>query len=414
MYGQNDAPAAWHTTFDMEAQKIGWVPSKFDKCLYTLRDQNRLVGIMGVHVDDTALGGEGTVFRKAVQDLRARFPYRKWRVNNGEFCGAFYKQDVKTKKIEMSMSKFAEGLKAANIKKGVDPDSELQPFQIKQLRGINGSLNWLSSQSRPDLAAQTSMSQQAFPNPKIRHLRAANNVVRRARMFRNLPLSFEPIDPKALTVVCHSDAAFANVGTHTQAGYIIAFTEKCLQEGQEARWNPVTWRSYKLSRAVSSTLAAESQAFATASGTTEWLMLLLHEIIEGPMNMRQCRDALQHRSPILVTDCKSLYDHLISPSAPTAIEDRRTSIDVVIIRESVRAMNAHVRWVPTSHMLADALTKDNGDPTDALRGCIRQSAYQVSPESVVLEQQAKEKQARLERRDLSQNSTDVQEKWLSR
>jgi len=50
------------------------------------------------------------------------------------------------------------------------------------------------------------------------------------------------------------------------------------------------------------------------------------------------------------------------------------------------------------------------DPTDALRGCIRQSAYQISPESIVLEQQAKEKQARLERRDLSQNSTAVQEK----
>ena len=32
VYGQNDAPAAWHTTFDSEAQKIGWVPSKFDKC----------------------------------------------------------------------------------------------------------------------------------------------------------------------------------------------------------------------------------------------------------------------------------------------------------------------------------------------------------------------------------------------
>ena len=409
VYGQNDAPAAWHTTFDSEAQKIGWTPSKFDKCLYTLRDKGKLVGIMGVHVDDTALGGEGLVFRQAVQDLRKRFPYRKWRINSGEFCGAFYKQDVKTKKIEMSMSKFAEGLKAANIKKGTNPDTELQPFQVKQLRGINGSLNWLSSQSRPDLAAQTSLSQQAFPNPKIRHLRAANNVIRRARMFRNLPLSFEPIDPKDLTVVCHSDAAFANVGTHTQAGYVIAFTEKCLQDGQEARWCPVTWRSYKLSRAVSSTLAAESQAFATASGTTEWLMLLLHEILEGPMNMRQCRDALHHRPPILVTDCKSLYDHLISPSAPTAIEDRRTSIDVVIIRESVRAMNAHVRWVPTSHMLADALTKDNGDPTDALRGCIRQSVYQISPESVVLQQQAQEKQARLERRDRSQNSESSQD-----
>ena len=54
------------------------------------------------------------------------------------------------------------------------------------------------------------------------------------------------------------------------------------------------------------------------------------------------------------------------------------------------------------------LTKDNGDPTDALRGCIRQSAYQISPESVVLQQQA-QKQARLERRDHRQNSEVSQE-----
>ena len=31
------------------------------------------------------------------------------------------------------------------------------------LRAINGRLNWVSSQSRPDLAAQTNFSRQAFP-----------------------------------------------------------------------------------------------------------------------------------------------------------------------------------------------------------------------------------------------------------
>lgn len=39
-----------------------------------------------MHVDDTALGGHGPLFSAAVDRLRARFPYRKWRMNSGEFA----------------------------------------------------------------------------------------------------------------------------------------------------------------------------------------------------------------------------------------------------------------------------------------------------------------------------------------
>ena len=90
VYGQNDAPLAWHRTFDSEAVQTGWERSKFDPCLYFLRENSKLVGVMGVHVDDTALGGSGPKFQEAVKALRQRFPYRKWRVGRGEFCGAFF------------------------------------------------------------------------------------------------------------------------------------------------------------------------------------------------------------------------------------------------------------------------------------------------------------------------------------
>ena len=347
IYGQNDAPAAWFGTFSQEAIKAGWVQSRFDNCLFTLRSKqtNALIGMLGVHVDDTALGGSGPEFDSAVEKLKARFPYRKWRINNGEFCGAFYDQDPQTKTIRMSMKNCAEKLRPANIKRGVSSDQPLDALQIRTLRAINGSLNWLATQSRPDISAQTSISQQAFPNPKIKHLRHANNVVRRARMHSDLTITFTPIKPESLTVVCHSDAAFANVGDYTQAGHIIAFTETSLQDGHVAAWCPITWKSHRLTRAVSSTLAAESQSLATASGTVEWIMLLLSEILDGPFRLRDCREKLSCRKPILVTDCKSLYDHLLSPSAPTAIEDRRTSIDVAIIRESIRDLSAFMRWV---------------------------------------------------------------------
>lgn len=201
--------------------------------------------------------------------------------------------------------------------------------------------------------------------------------------------------------MCHSDAAWANVGPHTQAGYVIAFTEKSLQDGQLSQWSPATWRSYRLPRAVSSTLAAESQALASASSTVEWLLLLLAEIIDGPLEVPRCREALKRRPPILVTDCKSLFDHVTSPSSPTTIEDRRTSIDVVILKESIGLTSAFLRWVPTSRMLADAFTKDQASPMDLLRACIRRGTYQIADEDTVLQHQASEKQDRLKRRSQS-------------
>lgn len=267
LYGQNNAPSSWFKTFDQELKSLGWRASSFDACLYQLRDpQNKLVGLLGLRVDDCAVGGHGEQFEESIRSLRNRFPFRKWRVGSGEFCGVSYHQD-ESGGISMSMRNFAESIRPATVPKGAPSEKPLEPHQVKVLRAINGSLNWLSGQSRPDLAAQTSLSQQVFPNPKIKHLRNANNVVRRARQHSDLKLYFAPISVEALTLCCHSDAAFANVGNHTQAGYIIAFTNQQLNDGVLTTWNPAVWRSYRLSRAVSSTLAAESQAMSIASGT---------------------------------------------------------------------------------------------------------------------------------------------------
>ena len=418
LYGQNDAPRAWHNTFDREATQAGWTRSILDPCLYTLRcpNSNSLLGVLGVHVDDTAVGGEGPLFEKSLEKLKARFPYRKWRISNGEFCGAMYDQCPKTFDIEMSQASFAEGLRPAHIPKGVSSNQLLNEQQIRVLRAINGSLNWLSSQSRPDLSCQTSMCQQGLPKPTVQHLRSANNTIRRAKQFKDLKIRFRSIEPESLTICCHSDAAFANVGSHTQAGYVLAFVHKKLHDGKVSPWTPVAWKSYKLPRAVSSTLGGESQAMSTASGTAEWLSLLLSETLDGPFKARDARDLLQKRppvlvlkrSPILATDCKSLYDHLISPSSPTSIEDRRTCIDIVILRESLQLTGGSIRWLPTKWMLADGLTKDSQEPIDLLRSCVRQGTYQISPEDTVLRQQAEERERRKSlKADVMDNSVQL-------
>eukprot|EP00435_Cladocopium_sp_Y103_P060613 s808_g22.t1 len=321
VYGQNDAPAAWYRVFDAEVLKTGFHRSKYDPCLYFMRDKHgSLCGVLGSHVDDTVTGGSGPEYEKALELLKARFP------------------------------------------------------------AVNGGLNWVASQSRPDLAAQTSLSQQAFPSPTIHDLCEANNVVRRAKQHADLKITFLSIPADRLRLVCHSDAAFANVGDYTQAGFVIGFTSDALDHGLEAPWTPAIWKSHRLSRAVGSTLAAEAQSMVSATGTLEWTSLLLSEALDGPFDVRTYEAVLRRRKPVVITDCKSLYDHLISVSSPTAVEDRRTSIDIVILRQSMLRMMASVRWVPTNRMIADSLTKNAGDPTDLLRACIREGKYQISPE----------------------------------
>ena len=143
VYGQNDAPAAWFREFNNVVQSPGWTQSKLDPCLYTLRHEGQL---MGDHVDDTALGGSGEVFEQSIKQLRTRFPYRKWRVGEGEFCGAWYKQDS-NHSISMNKLSFAEKIRPVTVPKNAPPDQLLSDQQIRVLRAVNGSLTWLSSQT---------------------------------------------------------------------------------------------------------------------------------------------------------------------------------------------------------------------------------------------------------------------------
>ena len=122
-------------------------------------------------------------------------------------------------------------------------------------------------------------------------------------------------------------------GGATQGGYVIGFTHKNLEVGDTCSWTPAYWKSHRLPRVVNSTLSAEAQSMSAASSMCEWLSLVLAGVQFGPCCAQSLWEA-PHRPPcMLVTDCKSLFDHLKSPSAPS-LDNRRTSIDIIIIISS--------------------------------------------------------------------------------
>ena len=138
---------------------------------------------------------------------------------------------------------------------------------------------------------------------------------------------------------------------------------------------PFAWKSYKMPRVVASTLAGEAQSFATASGLAEWMTLILYAALHGRIDLREASSFLGKVPIIGMTDCKSLYDAVHSPSSPSKVEDKRVAIDLTIVKQSVERTGMSVRWVPTELMLADALTKDQADPADLLRAALFQGRY---------------------------------------
>ena len=194
--------------------------------------------------------------------------------------------------------------------------------------------------------------------------------------------------------MCHSDAAYANGrGGATQAGYVVSFVDKRIHDGQTVSWTPAFWKSYRLPRAVNSTLSAEAQAMTMATGMCEWSLLLVSEAVDGPSFLQSVWETARKRTCLVATDCKSLFDHVQSQSAPT-LDDRRTALDIIILRESLSKTSGILRWLPTDRMIADALTKESPEAFDLIRACVKNGRYQISPESTVLEWRSAERERR--------------------
>ena len=209
VYGLNSAPRAWHNTLREALLEAGWSQSALDPCLYILRQAGRTVGACIVYVDDLALAGHGAAFDHSVKMLKSRFDFRKWRVGSGTFVGSTVTQH-KDYSIELHQEGFVRNLNPIRVSPKAMNSALASPQQIHEARTLMGGLQWLASQTRPDIGAQVSLAQQAFPSPTVKDLRMMNQALRRARQFDGFGLRLLPLDADRVGFCLHTDASLAN------------------------------------------------------------------------------------------------------------------------------------------------------------------------------------------------------------
>ena len=115
------------------------------------------------------------------------------------------------------------------------------------------------------------------------------------------------------------------------------------------------------------------------------------------LSLREWRERKEVPPLISVTDSKGNYDHSHNETIVPS-EDRRSAIDLAIMREDLSRPHMFLRWVDGKAQVADALAKLHGDG-DLLRVVCRQAFAKLveAPEMMAAGRQERRERERAPR-----------------
>ena len=165
---------------------------------------------------------------------------------------------------------------------------------------------------------------------------------------------------------------------NSQGGFVMMFYDKRLETEEGPHNVSVTaWKSTKLKRKTVNTLSAECQSLIHGVGHVHWHRYLLVEVLNPPDCEIDWERRLASVPYVAVVDSKSLFDCLNKLVCTySQVDDKRTAIDVAILKDEMCKSGGHIRWVEGKNMPADSLTKRM--PGDFLRLICNQGVWALS------------------------------------
>eukprot|EP00435_Cladocopium_sp_Y103_P052434 s764_g16.t1 len=319
--------------------------------------QGNLHGLLGVHVDDGLCCGDAT-FDALIDQLEQKFPFGSKRELDFTFTGIHIKQDPQGN-IHLDQKDYVLGIEPISIDRS-RRRNEQEPVLEKErqgLRGLIGSLQYASINTRPDISAKLSFLQSKINCATIHDLLEANRLLGEAKKHADVTVTISSIPVSQIRLISYSDASFATrEKKQSQKGGLILAVHEDVFEQKSAKASPLLWFSKKIDRVVASTLAAETFALSTAVDILDW-MRLAWEWMKCPLIPWKEPERVWQSAPpsIAVVDCKSLFD-VISKNTTPQVHEHRTLIEALVIKDHLQA-GIRPHWVHSAAQLADALTK---------------------------------------------------------
>ena len=341
LYGLKQAPRCWNMTLDHLLKSMGFVQTKSDPCLY-ISSEGELC-IIAVYVDDILLA---TKSEKKMKDVKNRLSAEFEVKDLGDLqylLGVSVIQNHKEKSVWIGqptytlnvLEKF--GLKDAKpvttpvcvgskLTKAKE-DDELVDESLYQ--SAVGSLQYLSTMTRPDITFAVSNVAKYSSKPTKEHWIAVK------RILRYLGLLYRKSDCDTSKCIGFSDSDWAGDldDRRSTSGYIF-------QVGGTA----VSWKSRKQSCVALSTAEAEYIALSQAAQEAIWLKQLNTDL------------KVESSEPTTIYEDNQAAICL-SKNPQGHGKSKHIDIKYHYIRDQVHNRTIELKYCPTENMVADMLTK---------------------------------------------------------
>ena len=250
--------------------------------------------------------------------------------------------------VSLTQRTFIEALEGGTVKRG-SKGQKIHPEHLSEVRSVTGSLQWVAGQTRPDVAAVVSLASRGG-NSTYDDLNNLYEAVEHLKRTCNEGIVFPKVAiNEATCIAVYSDSSWANADNFTsQHGALVLLTSQNVTQ-VPSPGILIDWKSGRSGRVCRSTLAAEASAADMSVDRATFINVMISEIIQN----RRSFEIEKALHMIHITDCKSLYDCICSPSPNTT--EKRTIIDIKSLQQYVNRDTEH--WVPTQYMYADCLTK---------------------------------------------------------
>eukprot|EP00971_Amphidinium_carterae_P163432 3240555-Amphidinium_carterae.1 len=461
VYGSVAAPQHWRQSLVKTLTDLGWAQSLVEPCVFTLQgdvpsharaavdrqglDPNKIHnesaylvppdclpseesrcfipvrGIVVVLVDDIIEGGDSS-HRSRIDVLKQKYSlgqHKSLMTKGGTLFNGRRVEQMSDFSFRVSMRDFIttrlQPIKVPRERKR-DLSAALTEDERTVLRTVLMKILWIARQCRPEVQGSCSVIASRVPTATVAELVELSKVVDYllSSPHASIRIHAIPVHEWCLAVFC--DAA-PNNGKHESAlgGFVIGVSTKALNEGRDAPLSILSWRSGKIERQCSSSLASESFALVNALAYAEWLHNALCSFSNCTFDSQWARARLakwhsgetidfsgcvilrdtvaaELRRSVVVTDAKSLFDSL-QKEAGVRGREPRIALAAAESREAMSLLGLRPRWTPHNVCIVDPLTKQwsksNATP---LIQVMKTGSYLLAPEGVALQDRAEEKE----------------------
>ena len=349
LYGLRDAAFRFHKTLADWMEDYGFTPLDPDRTMFKLDVDGKVI-IVATYVDDGLCAhNSDDEYLKFISALSERFELSAPTEEVNWYLGVSIQRDWEKGTIKLSQKQYISDLLERFQMNDANPaitpmeigqrlrteDVQADKDTIKTYQQLMGSLNYLNSWTRPDVAYPISQCAKYMTNPSPTHVGAAKRNLRYLKNTTDIGLTYTRDLKPANQLYADADADHAGdpEGRRSITGYVV------LLNGSAVSWESKRQQLTALS-------SAESEYYAASACGCD--IAYLRRVLET-MGYEQI-------GPTLVGEDNVACIHM---SESSAMFHKGKHIDVCVyrLREFVADKIMKLYYINTSSQVADTLTK---------------------------------------------------------